>query len=661
MGVQSGVVLLEMARGISILQTRRALMEIRGLPFALLVSILGDVRRGGSAAVVRSLVKAGVDPTGARELGARLEEEGALGRGAPRWMDEQALRKALGITGRLRLGPLRTADISENSGALIQLSATRWRSAGSGVCVACGLLWEVQSADAPDEAAAVANALPRRAVIALGAADLTALRKAMKPHSLDAGAWTEGAYGRPGARRIRSRPAAGCPCSASWGAANRIGKLEGSRMAGAALGRLGIATREATVRGRRGAPPTVTLTWGAATLRLRKRGRPVVSGHFVAQVGVGASLEERRLTARAEAIERASSLLRVPDVCATPARALEQPFLPMRDWDLYTPEQYASPGFPYAPVTQDTPLDWVRATDAETGEQLLVPAAFTTSERLVGPRFLCASSNGVATHTSDDAALRSALLEVVERDALQLAWYRGQGARRLDMATLGIDEGMSRHFKGSGWTLHFSYLPGRAGLHVIALIAEATGEGVFPKGGTLLAAAAAGDPAVAVHRALREMRMLTEAVALRRELPIDFEALRRPPVLENYWLIDSLLDITLLYLNPAMRSAVDLLLEGPPVALPRIRIPDAAGELVTRLRQHGLRTLVINLTLAAASPFRTCQALVLGTQPLAFCPSLLRLGSGLLPRRLPQRNPKPPSSPLKLRRGLLNPYLLPLA
>ncbi|WP_237077409.1 YcaO-like family protein [Myxococcus xanthus] len=386
-----------------------------------------------------------------------------------------------------------------------------------------------------------------------------------------------------------------------------------------------------------------------------------MSGHFLAQVGVGASLEERRLTARAEAIERASSLLRVPDVCATPARALAQPFLPMRDWDLYTPEQYASPGFPYTPVTQDTPLDWVRATDAETGEHLLVPAAFTTSERLVGPRFLCASSNGVATHTSDDAALRSALLEVVERDALQLAWYRGQGARRLDMATLDIDEGVSRHFKGSGWTLHFSYLPGRAGLHVIALIAEATGEGAFPKGGTLLAAAAAGDPAVAVHRALREMRMLTEAVALRRQLAIDFEALRRPPVLENYWLIDSLLDITLLYLNPAMRSAVDLLLEGPPVALPRVRVPDAAGELVTRFRQHGLRTLVINLTLAAASPFRTCQALVLGTQPLAFCPSLLRLGSGLLPRRLPPRNPKPPTSPLKLRRGLLNPYLLPLA
>ncbi|MFP2959396.1 YcaO-like family protein [Myxococcus sp. 1LA] len=333
----------------------------------------------------------------------------------------------------------------------------------------------------------------------------------------------------------------------------------------------------------------------------------------------------------------------------------------MRQWDLYTPEQYASPGFPYAPVTKDTPLDWVMATDAKSGEQLLVPAAFTTSEQLGEPRFLCASSNGVATHTSHEAALRSALLEVVERDALQLAWYRGEGARRIDPSTLDIDAGESRHFENAGWDLHFSYLPGRAGLHVVALIAVATGKRMFPQGGTLLTSAAAGDPAVAVKRALREMRMVTEALTLQRELSIDFEALRRPPVLENTWLIDSLLDITLLYLNPAMRGAVELLLMGPPVALPRVRVPDAAGELVTRFHQSGLRTLVIDLTLEAAAPFRTCQALVLGTQPMAFCPGLLRLGSGLLPRRLPSRSPQLPASPLKLRRGQLNPYVLPLA
>jgi ribosomal protein S12 methylthiotransferase accessory factor len=386
-----------------------------------------------------------------------------------------------------------------------------------------------------------------------------------------------------------------------------------------------------------------------------------VSGHLSAQLGVGASLEERRLTARAEVIERASALLRVPDVCATPARALGVPFLPLRHWDLYTAEQYASPGFPYALVTEDTPLDWVWATDAESGERLLVPAAFTTSERLVGPRFVSASSNGVATHTTDDAALRSALLEVVERDALQLAWYRGQGGRCIDMRTVSIDEGTQRYFKDAGWALHFSYVVGRANLHVIALIAEATGKGAFPQGGTILSAAAAGDPKEAVQRSLREMRMVTEALSLPRELEVDFEALRRPPELARYWHVETLLDITMLYLNPAMRSAVELFLGGPPVALPRRSVPDTAKELIARLRRDGLRTLIVDLTLPATAPFRTCQTLVLGTQPLAFCPSLLRLGSGLLPRRLPPRNPELPTLPLRGQRGHLNPYVLPLA
>ena len=419
MGLQSGVVLLEMGKGVSILQTRKALMEIRGLPFARFVALLESLGRGGKATLVRALVNAGVDPDSAAELGARFDEEAALGRGGPRLLDAPALRKSLGITGGLRLGPLRTVDIAEKGGALIQLSATHWRRAGRSACIACGLLGEVQSADSPAEAAAVANALPRRAVIALGATDVNALRAAMKHPSFDTEGWAMGAYGQPLARRTRPRPSAGCKCSVALRAGNHLGGLEGSRLAGAALGRVGVATQESTVRGRRGAPSIVTLVWGAATLRSRKRGRPVVSGHHQAQVGVGASLEERRLTARAEAIERASSLLRVPDVRATPARALEHPFLPIRQWDLYTPEQYASPGFPYAPVTLDTPLDWVMAKDAKSGEPLLVPAAFTTSEQLAEPRFLCASSNGVATHTSHEAALRSALLEVIERDALQ--------------------------------------------------------------------------------------------------------------------------------------------------------------------------------------------------------------------------------------------------
>jgi ribosomal protein S12 methylthiotransferase accessory factor len=386
-----------------------------------------------------------------------------------------------------------------------------------------------------------------------------------------------------------------------------------------------------------------------------------VTGHLFAQVGVGASLQERKLTARAEVIERASALLRVPDVSATPARALGRPFLPLRDWALYTEEQYASPGFPYAPVTEHTPLDWVWAVDARSGERLLIPAAFTTSERLAGPRFVCASSNGVATHTSDAAALRSALLEVVERDALQLAWYRVQGGRRINSKTVPIDEGTQRHFKNAGWTLHFSYLAGRANLHIVALIAEATGAGAFPRGGTLLSAAAAGAPEEAVRRSLREMRMVTEALSLPGQLAIDFEALRRPPELARHWNVESLLDITMLYLNPAMRSAVDLFLGGPPMALPGRVFPDTAKDLIVRLHREGLRTLIVDLTLAETAPFRTWQTLVLGTQPLAFCPSLLRLGSGLLPRRLPPRNPELPASPLRLRRGQLNPYVLPLA
>ncbi|WPB74310.1 hypothetical protein KYC5002_35465 [Archangium violaceum] len=78
MGLQAGVVPLEASKGVSVFQTRKALLEVRGLPFPLLVSILRKLRRGGEAAFARELMKPGVDRSDALGLGAHQPALAAL-------------------------------------------------------------------------------------------------------------------------------------------------------------------------------------------------------------------------------------------------------------------------------------------------------------------------------------------------------------------------------------------------------------------------------------------------------------------------------------------------------------------------------------------------------------------------------------------------------
>lgn len=94
--------------------------------------------------------------------------------------------------------------------------------------------------------------------------------------------------------------------------------------------------------------------------------------------------------------------------------------------ELCAPEQLASPGFLCDPWTEDTELSWVVGVDLVTSQEIWVPAqlihlfyVMQFDERRVG----FSSSGGLATHITDEQALHHAILELIERDAINLSWY----------------------------------------------------------------------------------------------------------------------------------------------------------------------------------------------------------------------------------------------
>ena len=108
------------------------------------------------------------------------------------------------------------------------------------------------------------------------------------------------------------------------------------------------------------------------------------------------------------------------------------------DFESFTQEQLETPGFRCVPWTEDTQLTWHRGTNLLTGEDWWVPAQFVHLFYVpMGPeeRIGASSSGGLATGYNDSHSLSHALLEVVERDALNLAWFC-----RIPLTRIVLDE-----------------------------------------------------------------------------------------------------------------------------------------------------------------------------------------------------------------------------
>lgn len=136
-----------------------------------------------------------------------------------------------------------------------------------------------------------------------------------------------------------------------------------------------------------------------------------------------------RIAALAEAIERFSMLHGPPGERDRYAAEAEAPPL---DADavrelLFREEDYATPGFRFAPYDPEARQDWCVATSLLSGQRRVVPASLAGRARAGGRSLVDATSNGYAAHTDREAAVEGALLELVERDAILLDWYSPRG------------------------------------------------------------------------------------------------------------------------------------------------------------------------------------------------------------------------------------------
>jgi ribosomal protein S12 methylthiotransferase accessory factor len=163
------------------------------------------------------------------------------------------------------------------------------------------------------------------------------------------------------------------------------------------------------------------------------------SPFVVDRYGFGAALgdpDRARRAAIGEAVERYCGNI-VPDHLPVASYAelvaAGRGALDPTELALYSPDQYATPGFPFVPFTRDLPVAWVPGTCLHTGAPTLVPASLAYLNFYTGPRRHHPPTNalsyaGIATGTDRAHAERFALEELFERDATTLWWAAGAPA-----------------------------------------------------------------------------------------------------------------------------------------------------------------------------------------------------------------------------------------
>jgi len=103
---------------------------------------------------------------------------------------------------------------------------------------------------------------------------------------------------------------------------------------------------------------------------------------------------------------------------------------------LFSPEQYNSPGFPFAPFTRKTPVNWIAGRSLLNDCATAAPATFVyiPYKRAPNePRLNDLISTGLACGATYGNVLLKALTEVVERDAYSIVWQNRLPRPHIDL------------------------------------------------------------------------------------------------------------------------------------------------------------------------------------------------------------------------------------
>lgn len=322
------------------------------------------------------------------------------------------------------------------------------------------------------------------------------------------------------------------------------------------------------------------------------------------------------LGAIGEAFERyAASRCDLDTLVQARMAELDGQVLDPRRVGMYDAAQYAAEGFPFAPFDREAVHFWGLAKNLRTGAKTWVLASqlYYKFPSVFSDFVAQVTSNGLAAGTDLGSATMRAVLELIERDAVMVAWLCRNPGRRLP---LNLCDAETRDIAGelmsAGASVAFHLLEGAGKTPVV--LCTAMGDGRSWPG---LSATAAAHPCLrhAARGAVLEqavsgfglMKMLREGSGPR---PMRPEEVRCGQFLDHacYYLPKREEELAFLRNAPSYEPEVESH-DGP--------IPSLA-ELAARLAGDGVEIAVADLTSpdVAGASIHVVRAVAAGLQPL---------------------------------------------
>lgn len=324
-------------------------------------------------------------------------------------------------------------------------------------------------------------------------------------------------------------------------------------------------------------------TVGAATVEYGSGAHPVPARARAAALG--------------EAIERYSAMF-VPheELRVGTARELGADAVEPERFALFHPRQHDEERFPCVPFTADTRTHWVDATVVPDGARAWLPAQLVYLRRPAPPLppIGYSTSSGLACAPTLVEAILAALLELVERDAVMLAWKCRLSLPLLDWSADDVLRRLDRRFFGATG-LRFAVVDASCFLRIPIAIGVVHGP-ERSRAALAVGAGAAADVREAWLKAIAEAfgvyRWLGRQAASHGEEPVP-----EPDAIETF-------DDHMLFYSRHEQASLAAFLDGSRERTPTAAVEPLEGEtprvqltsLVSRLAEHGLTAYAVDVT-----------------------------------------------------------------
>ena len=187
----------------------------------------------------------------------------------------------------------------------------------------------------------------------------------------------------------------------------------------------GLFTRTEVRRAGADEPEIITRIIYPAPLR----DGPLLGKERIQLSGSGAAVHEEDtwIPALAESLERyCATVFSEDQLVWASANELGSRAIDLDTFPVCSDREQQDPACPIRKPSKAEKIRWVQGLSLDNGDLVYLPlvSVYITKAATDAERFLHPISTGCATHTSYEMALLSAILEVIERDALSIAWLQ---------------------------------------------------------------------------------------------------------------------------------------------------------------------------------------------------------------------------------------------